>query len=406
MYDGAMKGVVSRCIVLSLAAVSLLARAAPYIDPKDDPEHFGPVKDILFWKPDQQVAGYRNMEKLTDARRVPASDNPLILQERHADLDTLVIDDATGMTVAEYIDKQSVAGLIVIKDGAIVYERYGLGNDRNSRWISYSVAKSLTSMLVGAAIRDGYIKSVDEKVTDFLPRLKGSAYDQATIRDALQMASGVAWNETYDDPDSDINRATWDTLGLFDYLRKKPRAAPPGETFNYSTAEANLVGDLLRSAIGNNLSTYLEQKIWKPFGMESDAYWNLTEPGGGEFGGCCINATLRDYARLGLFALNNGRLADGTPVLPSDWMADSTTPSKANKGYGYLWWLSDNGAYEASGIFGQGIYVFPGKNLVIALQSARPYASRKEDWQLESELFKSIAGALEVGTGVAVSAAE
>ncbi|MGD8359387.1 MAG: serine hydrolase, partial [Lysobacterales bacterium] len=167
---------------------------------------------------------------------------------------------------------------------------------------------------------------------------------------------------------------------------------------NYSTAEANLIGDVLRAAIGNNLSTYLEQKIWQPFGMESDAYWNLTEAGGGEFGGCCLNATLRDYGRLGLFALNNGRLADGTPVLPTNWMADSTTPSKANEGYGYLWWLNKNGAYEASGIFGQGIYVFPEKNLVIALQSARPDASKEEDWKLESELFRSIAGALDGGS--------
>ncbi|MGD2128281.1 MAG: serine hydrolase [Lysobacterales bacterium] len=381
-----------------LLAPALAAQAAPYIDPKDDPEHFASADNILFWKPDQQVAGYRNMEKITNARLIPASDNPLILQERHADLDSLVIDDATGMTVDDYIDEQSVAGLLVIKDGAIVYERYALGNNRNSRWISYSVAKSVTSMLVGAAIRDGYIRSVDDKVTDYLPLLKGSAYDQATIRDALHMASGVAWDETYDDPESDINQASWKTLDLFDYLRDKPRAGPPGETFNYSTAEANLIGDVLRAAIGNNLSTYLEQKIWQPFGMESDAYWNLTEAGGGEFGGCCLNATLRDYGRLGLFALNNGRLADGTPVLPTNWMADSTTPSKANEGYGYLWWLNKNGAYEASGIFGQGIYVFPEKNLVIALQSARPDASKEEDWKLESELFRSIAGALDGGS--------
>ncbi len=111
------------------------------------------------------------------------------------------------MTLAEYLEQQSVAGLLVIKDGAIVYERYRLGNDRDSRWISYSVTKSVVSMLVGAAIRDGYIASVDEKVTDYLPRLKGSAYDQASIRDILQMASGVAWDETYDDPESDLNQA-------------------------------------------------------------------------------------------------------------------------------------------------------------------------------------------------------
>jgi CubicO group peptidase (beta-lactamase class C family) len=299
--------------------------------------------------------------------------------------------DGGSLTVADYLERQSVAGLLVIKDGAIVYERYRLGNDRDTRWISYSVAKSVVSMLVGAAIRDGYIASVDEKVSDYLPRLKGSAYDQATLRDILQMASGVAWDETYDDPQSDVNQAGWSTLALYDYLDDKPRSGAPGTTFNYNTAETNLVGNLLRAAIGNNLSTYLEQKIWQPFGMESDASWNLSEAGGGEFGGCCINATLRDYGRLGLFALNNGRLSDGTPVLPKTWMADSTTPSKGAPYYGYLWWLREGGAYQASGIFGQGIYIDPGNNMVIALHSARPDADRDEDWALQAALFEAIA---------------
>src|SRR5690606_24688947 len=139
--------------------------------------------------------------------------------------------------------------------------------------------------LVGAAIQDGYIKSVDEKVSDYLPRLKGTAYEKVSIRNILQMSSGVEWDETYADPDADINRVSWDTLSLYSFLAAKPVVGEPGRTFNYNTAETNLEGTLLRSAIGNNLSTYLQQKIWQPFGMEADASWNLTEPGGGEFGG-------------------------------------------------------------------------------------------------------------------------
>jgi len=368
---------------------------APFIDPGDDAEHFGSVEDLLFWTPEQQVAGYRNMDKIAPARWVRAGDSPLHLPERPVDLDPLpVVHEGGNMTLAEFLESQSVAGLLVIKDGAVAYERYRLGNDRNSRWISYSVTKSVTSMLVGAAIHDGYIESVDEKVTDYLPRLKGSSYDQASIGDVLHMASGVAWDETYDDPESDINQATWSTLALYDYLDDKPRKAPPGETFNYNTAESNLVGNLLRSAIGNNLSAYLEQKIWKPFGMESDASWGLTEPDGGEFGGCCISATLRDYGRIGLFALNNGRLPNGTPVLPKDWMQESTTPSKGAPYYGYLWWLLGDGAYRASGIFGQGIYIDPAANLVIAMHSARPHASRREDSALQLAMYRAVAAAL------------
>ena len=386
---------------LLLAALLAHAQPAPWVDPDEDAEHFGAPENILFWTPQQQVAGYRNMHRLVPGRWVRAGDDPLVLPERPMDLDEVPVkygDQET--TVAGYLEAGSVAGLIVVKDGAIVYERYRLGNDADTRWISYSVTKSVVSMLVGAAIQDGYIESVDEKVTDYLPRLRGSAYDNTRIRDLLQMASGVAWDETYDDPESDINRVNWETLALYDYLRALPAEGAPGETFNYNTAETNLVGNLLRAAIGNNLSTYLERKIWQPFGMADDAWWNLTEPGGGEFGGCCINATLRDYARLGLFALNNGRLADGTPVLPKDWMAESITPSTGYPYYGYQWWLPGDGSYRASGIFGQGIYVVPQANVVIALHSARPHADRDADWWLQFAMYSALVEAVQ-GTDLA-----
>jgi CubicO group peptidase (beta-lactamase class C family) len=298
------------------------------------------------------------------------------------------------MTLDEYFVQKNVAGLLVLKDGKIAYERYGLGNTSDSRWISFSVTKSVVSMLVGAAIQDGYIESVDEKVSEYLPRLKGSPYDESTIRNIMQMASGVAWNEDYADPASDVNSASWQTVALYGYLAQKPRDSVPGEVFNYNTAETNLVGTLLRSAIGNNLSTYLQEKIWQPFGMEADAWWTLTEPGGGEFGGCCINATLRDYGRLGLFALADGHLPDGTAVLPDGWMAQSTAPSAAYPGYGYLWWLGHAGAYRATGIFGQGICVHPEQNVVVALHSARAVASEDEDRALQGAMCNAVAEAL------------
>jgi CubicO group peptidase (beta-lactamase class C family) len=368
---------------------------APYIDPADDQRHFGPAESQLFWTPEQQVAGYRNMEKIFAARNIKASDTPYPLPYAKVDLNDVHFAVAeTALTTDEYFVKKNVAGLLVIKDGNIVYERYGLGNTEDSRWGSYSVAKSVVSMLVGAAINDGYIKNVDEKVSDYLPRLKGSSYDQSSIRNILQMASGVAWNEDYADPESDVATATWDTVQMYQYLRDKPRIAEPGETFNYNTAETNLVGTLLRSAIGNNLSTYLADKIWHPFGMESDANWVLTEPGGGEFGGCCISATLRDYGRIGIFAMQNGRLADGTDVLPDGWMQDSTSPSRGYDGYGYLWWLVGDEIFRASGIFGQGIYVNRKENVVIAMHSARAAASTRADTALQVALFAALTDAL------------
>ena len=383
------------CLFVLSGTCSVYAEA-PTIDPADDIKHLGQIGGLLFWTPEQQVAGYRNFDKIFPTRRISAGESPYELPRQIRDLGGVQIRyQDHELTTNEYFLQQNVAGLLVIKNGKIVYERYGLGNSEDSLWVSWSIAKSVSSLLVGAAIGEGYIKSVDEKVTDYLPRLKGSSYDQATIQNILQMSSGVQWNEDYADPESDVNSADWNTLALYEYLRNKPRDSEPGEDFNYNTAETNLVGTLLRSAIGNNLSTYLSEKIWQPFGMESDANWMLTEPGGGEAGGCCISATLRDYGRIGLFALSNGRLRDGTRMLPDNWMSDSTTPSKAYSGYGYLWWLDGGGVFKASGIFGQGIYIDPRENVVIVLHSARGVASNDVDWAIENALFVALTKSLE-----------
>ncbi len=381
--------------LLMLSGIAPVYAEAPVLDPAEDASHLGEASNFLFWAPEQQVAGYRNIDKVFPTRIISAGGSPYGLPEQMVDLNAVQISfEDKVLTTDEYFSQQNVAGLLIIKNGRIVYERYGLGNSKDSLWISFSVAKSVTSLLIGAAIRDGYIKRIDEKVTDYLPRLKGSSYEQATIRNILQMSSGVQWNEDYADPDSDINSFDGNTLGLYEYLREKPRDTAPGEVFNYNTAETNLVGTLLRSAIGNNLATYLSIKIWRPFGMGSDANWMLTEPGGGEAGGCCISATLRDYGRIGLFALGDGRLPDGTQVLPDNWMAESTSPSKGNAGYGYLWWLNEGGVYRAKGIFGQGIYINPQEKVVIALHSARAVASKESDWALQNALYVALTEAL------------
>ncbi len=376
-----------------VSAWALIAHAdAPYINPADDEANFGPPGEDLFWTTAQKVAGFRNLEKLAWTRTIEAGGDIYPLPVRKVDLSDFQFNyEESVITLEDYIRQQNVAGLLIIKDGYIVYERYELGNTAESRWLSWSVAKSVTSLLVGAAIKDGYIESVDEMVSDYLPRLKNSSYDDVTIRHLMQMASGVEWNEDYADPEADINTIEWDTLSVYEQLRDKPRAADPGTLFNYNTAEINLVGTLLRSAIGNNLSTYLTEKIWRPFGMESIAFWELSEPGGGEFGGSSISATLRDYGRIGLFAMNNGKLPDGTQVLPDGWIAESTTPSPGYEYYGYLWWLRGEGAFAASGIFGQGIHIDPAHNLVIAQHGALEVASQRSDWAPRLAFFRAIA---------------
>ena len=347
---------------------------APYVDPADDARHFGPPTRFLFWNAKQKVAGFRNIASIFATRTIQAGDEALPLPVARRQVRRLSYNvDGAAFDLDDFMDRNHVVGLIAVKDGVIRLERYAAGNDENSLWVSFSVAKSVVSMLVGAAVADGYIASVDEPVTDYLPRLKGSAYDETSIRDLLQMASGVAWNEDYANPESDVNNLPPSLVDLYRILRAKPRVAAAGKAFNYNTAETNLVGALLRAAIGNNLATYLEHKMWLPFGMQAHANWMTHGVGGGELGGCCISATLRDYARIGLFALADGVLPDGMRVLPEGWMQSSTEPSRAFPGYGYLWWL-EGGPYSALGIFGQTIFVDPVRNVVIVTHSVWPTA--------------------------------
>ena len=386
-------------VLSAIAAVMLLVSCSVdvVVDiDNSDAANLGDPENILFWNFEQKIAGFRNIDKFGQTRAVPAGDSPYPLRKVDGGLDSLEFQYRDEVwTVDKYIKEQKVAGLIVVKAGSIVLERYALGNTEESRWVSFSVTKSVTSLLLGAAIKDGYIDSIDEKITDYVPRLRNSSYDESSIKHISQMASGVAWDEikSYADPEADINKVPWSTLEMYQYLRQKPRMAASGQIFNYNTAETNLVGDVVRSAVGNNLSTYLSEKIWKPFGMEHDAYWVLVEPGGGEFGGSSLCATLRDTARIGLFALHNGTLRDGTQTLPDNWMVESTMPSKANDRYGYLWWLRGNGTYAASGIFGQQIHIDPENDIVIVLHSARDDANNAEDWRLMHAAFGALVNA-------------
>ncbi len=336
----------------------------------------GKATSLLFYSQEERDTAFKHIDALAPTRTIEAGDNvyelPLALQDFSSLSYTLEDKD---YSFSDYTNMPETKGFLVWQDGKILLEHYGAGHDASTLWVSFSVSKSVTSMLIGAAIQDGYIKSVDEPVVHYVSRFRGTDYENASIKDVLQMASGLAWNEDYADPKSDVAQAGGaNGVELVSYLAGLEREAPAGEKFNYNTGETNLVGEILRSAIGNNASTYLTHKIWQPFGMGSDAKWLLGSPNGGATGGCCINATLRDYARIGIFALGNGKLADGTQVLPEDWMQESTSPSQGSPGYGYLWWLDESGSYRARGIFAQQIFIDPASNLVIAVQSNAPTA--------------------------------
>jgi len=339
---------------------------------------------LLFWTPEQQSTGYRSIEKIYKVATVKRGPNVHVLPKASRQLSPTWDYGGRQWSVADYMNANKTSGVLVLKDGKIVMERYGLGRTPKERWTSFSVAKSLTSTLVGAAIQDGKIKGPDAMVTDYVPELKGSAYDGVTVRQLLMMSSGVKWNEDYTDPKSDVAQAgfTGSEPGvdpLVSYMRHLPRAAEPGTKWHYDTGETDMVGIMVANAVGEPLSQYLSEKVWSTYGMEQDAVWMVDASGKQERGGCCISMTLRDYARVGQFILDGGK-AQGRQVVPSWWVAQATAKEIDNGagGYGYFWWIRGNGSYEAVGIFGQSITTFKDDRLVIVINSAWPVATSKE----------------------------
>lgn len=356
---------------------------------------------VLFWTFEQQKAGYPHMEDQFPTRLIKrgATVTPLRVAEKPLEV-TFKVAGQTW-TVDDYMTRNRAAGLLVLKDGQVVLERYGLGQTPQMRWTSFSVAKSFSSTLVGAAIRDGRIKSLDDAITTYLAGLKGSGYEGVTVRQILNMTSGVRWNEDYGDPNSDVARfATEPTVNGSDpvvtYMARLPREAAPGTKWVYKTGETNLVGSLVRAATGKTLSDYLSEKLWQPLGMEGDAYWML-DRSGAEIAGCCLSATLRDYGRFALFFMRGARLADGQAVVPGGWVEQATATTReateglqGRGGYGLQWWTTSGKAYRASGIFGQGIWIDPELHLVVVTHSAWPGATDQPSAMVRQALIDAI----------------
>jgi hypothetical protein len=210
-----------------------------------------PQKDFLFWTPQQQLVGYRNIEKIFPTRIVRRGKHVMPLPRAKYQISVHYDYHGSHWNTARFMKANHVAGLIVVHNGRIVLERYGLGDTEHDRWTSFSVGKSITSTLVGAAIRDGYISGLNAKVTKYIPALKGSAYDGVTIRQLLTMTSGVKWNEDYTDPNSDVNRFALEPVPangedpVVAYMAKLPREAKPGTKFEYKTGESDLIGVLV-----------------------------------------------------------------------------------------------------------------------------------------------------------------
>jgi CubicO group peptidase (beta-lactamase class C family) len=307
--------------------------------------------------------------------------------------------------LVDFLGRNRVGGLLILKRRRIAFEYYdaGLGLGPTARWISMSMAKSMATTLVGAAIQDGYIGGVDEDLTGYVHELRGSAYEGVSIRHLLQMTSGVHWDDTHTDAGSERRRMLELQMAgrpgaILEFMKTLPRAAAPGTVWNYSTGETHVVGALVKAATGKWLADYLSEKVWSRAGMEDDASWWLEAPGGLEVAGSGVSAILRDYVRFGLFMMEG---SEG--VLPPGWAVEATAPRQAGGqplAYGYMWWpvpAADgsfaDGAFSARGIFGQYLYVNPKQDLIVCVLSSRPKPKGSEAI-LDNDFFNSAVEAL------------
>lgn len=279
----------------------------------------------------------------------------------------------------DWITERSVTSLVVLKNGTLRFEDYYLGTRAEDRRISWSVAKSFLSALTGIVLADGAIASLDDPVDLYVPSLKGSAYEGATIRNVLNMSSGVVFDEDYLDFNSDINRmgrvlALGQSMDAF-AAGLTETFTSPGETWQYVSIDTHIIGMVIRGATGKSISELLQARIVEPMGLEADPYY-LTDGYGVAFVLGGLNLTTRDYARFGEMFRQDG-VWNGQQIVPADWIASSTRPSAptapGNEQYGYQWWMAPDaheGEYYARGIYGQYIYIDKARGVVIAMNSA------------------------------------
>lgn len=342
--------------------------------------------DFLVLSPAQQAYGYRRVNELFANRAINAvNPQPMTKVDRP-------VPDNHEVKVTEFVRQNNIAGLLVIKNNQVFLERYGLGLVENDRWTTMSTVKSMTSLLVGAAIEQGAIESENSKVVEYLPELKATAYDSVSIRDLLTMSSGTDWTEDYNDLDSHVSQysrllASRTPRGVLELLKTLKSTAKPGTQWAYNTGDTYLVGAVLVAATGVSLAQFMTEQIWGPCGMEFDAFYTLESENGLEIAGSRAGMALRDFGKIAQLVLSDGVNQQGHKILPDDWIANSAKAAFSLEGverlvrwdslhiveYGYSWWLDDDGGMWALGHCGQRIYINRKENLAVIQLAAYPH---------------------------------
>ncbi|MCG7205093.1 serine hydrolase domain-containing protein [Streptomyces arenae] len=347
-----------------------------------------------------QHENFCRINELLDTREVPAASRPHIWPEGEPTAlpDTFRFD-GTDRKVEEFLAGTDTAALLVLVDGEIRHEWYALTGGPEVPWLSMSVAKSFISALVGIAVAERHIRSIEDPISAYVPVKPGSAYDGVSIMDVLRMSSGARWNEDYSDPGSDIYQLVLATVGiegahLDGFVAAMGRESEPGTVCRYNSGETQILGALVAKATGRTVADYMREKLTEPLGTASPGHWILDNTGT-EVSYAGLNLTARDYALLGELYRNGGQW-NGRQLVPAQWVHDSTTitaphlePGRpligdehTDLGYGYQWWLldGDRGEFSAIGVYNQFIYIDPtARTTIVKLSATRTYGTSTEE---------------------------
>lgn len=373
----------------------------------------GPASDVpvatqvLRWHMlDQDVNAltFRNMDQLFTTRTVAHSGAPSLLPRADHEMDFSYQFGGKTYAASDFLERTYTNALVVLKDGKIVTEIYRNGSNERTRFMGWSMTKSVTSTLVGAALADGLIKSLDDPITRYLPELKGGGYDGTTIRQILLMRSGVDYEERYDfahpgDASRNHIAALVKNVARFaDVARTIKRAHKPGEVFAYKTLDTAVLGWLIERVSNGSVAAYTARKLWEPIGAEADGFYIMDGPPGvgREFSGAGFNATPRDWARFGQMILDGG-MVEGRRVVSEEWIKMARASAGASYppfgGYGFQWWtIANSQAFTALGLQGQYVYIDPLTRTVVVKLSYFPLA-RENEASEETDAFLRAASA-------------
>jgi len=387
-------------VLAACAALAATVRAEPDEDRLGKAQNY-PLGTVATWYNNPyRVGAWSALDKVPgvqtrlvargpDVRILPRAAQPPAIGYRYRNI---------SYTLAEYLERQRATGLLVLKNGEIVAEHYRYGRKEDARFLSFSMAKSVTSLLVGQAHARGMIASLDDPAEKYVKPLAGSPYGAVTVRQLLRMSSGLTFTERYDGQD-DISRLARAGAGApgagtpVDVLRSiTDRHTAAGEKFVYASAETDALGRVLTVATGKTMAELTSEWLWKPMGAEHDAFWRISGDGQEQSYGA-FNASLRDWARLGLLLANGGKVG-AQQVVPQDYLLEATDPARQPAafqprkatpyfGYGYQFWLLPlkERTFALQGIHGQTVYVQPSTGLVLVLTSVWESASGRQDPQ-------------------------